>query len=133
MAVLIPAVRAWGFAVVGASFAVAVVESGVVFHADQVLPGWDKAIHALCAFGLVLALCPSPGGRRRAVVAVIATGLAWEAVQFLIDPYQGHTPAIYILDTATDLAADVIGAALALRPASAPTAAPRVTTRATPR
>lgn len=39
----------------------------------------------------------------------------WEAVQFWVDPYQGHAPAIYALDTVTDLAADVIGAVVALR------------------
>src|SRR3954468_636718 len=109
MTVLIPTARACGAALVVASFTVAVVESGVLFHADQVIPGWDKAIHAACAFGLVLALAPTPDRRWRGVVAAIAIGLAWEAAQFWIDPLQGHTVALYAVDTATDLTADVIG------------------------
>lgn len=132
MTVLIPTARAWGFAVVGGSFAVAIVESGVVFHADQVLPGWDKVIHALCAFGLVLALCPVDR-RGRAVLAVIAIGLGWEAAQFWIDPYQGHTVALYAVDTATDVMADVVGAVAAARPPRMRTAASHPITSATPR
>lgn len=116
MAVVIPAARMWGFAIAAASFAVAIVESGVVFQADQVVPGWDKAIHALCAFGLVLVLCPSRDRRRRGVIAAIAMGMAWEVAQFWIDPYQGHSVALYAVDTVTDLAADVIGALAAVRP-----------------
>jgi hypothetical protein len=132
MTVLIPTARAWGAALVAASFTVAVVESGVLFHADQVIPGWDKAIHAACAFGLVLALSPTPDRRRRGIVAVIAIGLAWEAAQFWLDPLQGHTVALYAVDTVTDLTADVIGALAAARPLTR-TAAPRPIRSATPR
>lgn len=133
MTVAISRVRAWGFAIVATSFAVALVESGVVFHADALLPGWDKPVHAITAFGLVLAFCPARDGRRLGVVAAIAMGLAWEVVQFVIDPYQGHTAAMYALDTVTDLAADVFGAVLTLRTRPGPTAASHAITSATPR
>ena len=98
---------------VALSFAVAFVESGVVLHADAVVPGWDKPVHALCGYGIVLALCPMPHRRQLGVVAAITLGLGWEVVQFFIDPYQGQTPAVYALDTVTDLAADLLGAVIA--------------------
>jgi len=132
MTVVTRAARMWGFAIVAASFAVAVVESGVVFHADDVLPGWDKAIHALCAFGIVLALAPARDQRRRGALAAIAIGLGWEVAQFWMDPYQGHTVALYAVDTVTDLTADVIGALAAVVPPTR-TAASRPSASATPR
>src|SRR4026207_2000228 len=113
MAMVMTAPRRWGIAILAVSFAIALVESGVVLHADRAVPGWDKAIHALCAFGLVLALCPSRDRRRRGAIRAIAMGVAGEAAQFWIDPYQGHSVELYALDTFTDMAADVIGAVVA--------------------
>lgn len=113
------AIRMWGFAIFAACIAIAAVESGLIVHVDAVLPGWDKPVHALCVFGLVLILTPQPR-RRRGVVAAIAAGIAWELAQFFFDPLQGHTPELWALDTATDLAADLAGAVLAMRAAPRP-------------
>ena len=107
--------RARGFAIVALCFAIAAFESGLLVDADRALPGWDKPVHALCAFGVVLALEPRPGRRRLAAVAAIAIGIAWEAIQFFVDPFQGHEPALYAIDTLTDVLADALGAALAAR------------------
>jgi hypothetical protein len=115
MAMLIPAARAWGFAIVALCFAIAAVESGLLLNADAVVPGWDKPIHALCAFGVVLITTPRRERRRLGFVAAVAAGIGWEVVQFSVDPFQGHEPAIYAVDTITDLLADAVGAALAMR------------------
>jgi hypothetical protein len=115
MAMLIPAARAWGFAIVAVCFAIAALESGLLLNADAAVPGWDKPIHALCAFGVVLMLTPQRERRRLGLVAAIAAGIGWEVAQFLVEPFQGHAPAIYAIDTITDLLADAVGAVLATR------------------
>ena len=119
MKVHIPASRAVGIALIAASFAVGVVESGLFLRADDAIPLWDKAIHALCAAGVVLAVAPR--ARTRVAVGVgLGAGFGWEVIQFAVDPFQGHAPLVYWIDTLTDLAADVVGALIALRWTAAP-------------
>jgi len=115
MKVHIPASRAVGIALIALSFAVGAVESGLFLRADDALPLWDKAIHALCALGIVLVVAPRGLSARSAVAIALGAGLVWEVIQFVIDPFQKHTPPIYAIDTLTDLAADVAGGLIALR------------------
>ncbi len=97
------------------TFAIAAVESGFAFHVDDALPLWDKPVHALCAFGLMLMISPARRLRTAALVAVLGTGIAWEVVQFVVEPFQGQPPLRYAIDTLTDIIADILGTLYALR------------------
>jgi hypothetical protein len=113
--------RAIGIALIALTFAVAAVESGLALGADAALPLWDKPMHAVGAFALALAVTPTPRWRSSTLVAVVGVCVAWEVIQFIVDPYQGHAPLAYALDTLTDLAADVAGALVAFRRGGPPT------------
>jgi hypothetical protein len=117
--------RAVGIALVALTFAVAAIESGLTLHADLAIPLWDKPMHAMGAFGLTFIASPSPAWRRAALVAVLGTCVAWEVIQFVVEPFQGHAPLAYVLDTLGDLLSDVAGALFALR-AVGPTPGARV-------
>jgi hypothetical protein len=76
---------------------------------------WDLVAHALTAALLVMVVVRA-GGRRsppRAVALVGVLALAWEAIEALSDAVLGTHFAPTLGDTATDLAAGLLGASAA--------------------